>query len=83
MMECLKSTTTLGRWHFFFPLCALVCKVGLFLLQGESESLGRNVASPAAWRGVYDLFAKGPGSLQSVKTLQAWSSLPKQTIKVK
>lgn len=45
MMECLKSRTVLGKWHNFF-FSWLVWDVGLFLLQGDSESLGRNVASP-------------------------------------
>lgn len=82
MMECLKSRTALGNSIIFF-LFLIGVKCWVVPLQGELESLGRNVASPAARRGACDLFAKGPGSLQSVKTLQAGSSLPKQTIKVK
>lgn len=45
MMVYLNSITTLERWHIFF--FSDWCEIRL---QGESDSLGRNVASPTARR---------------------------------
>lgn len=50
MMECLKSRTALGNSIIFF-LFLIGVKCWVVPLQGELESLGRNVASPAARRG--------------------------------
>lgn len=47
MMECLKSRTALGNSIIFF-LFLIGVKCWVVPLQGELESLGRNVASPAA-----------------------------------
>lgn len=83
MMACLNSRAALGKWHNFFSPFSDWCEmVGCFSCKVNRKVLV-GMWLPPALGGGCDLFAKGPGSLQSVKTLQAGSTLPKQTIKVK